>query len=76
MLRFLMPTEPVAKVHYSKPVRKRESNVDTELFNQTLLDLCNNDSWSPLVRGYPHRLKRQKQELYKDPIQNAMIGVF
>ena len=52
-----MSAETAPEVQYSKPARKRESNSDTELVKQSLLDMCGNDSWSPLLCGYAHRLR-------------------
>ena len=76
LLRFLMPTDTVPEVQYSKSARKRESSSDAEIVNQTLLDLCGDKSWSPLLCGYAHRLKRPKLELCDDTVRNAMLGVY
>ena len=66
LLRFLLPTDTVPEVQYSKSARKRESSSDTELVNQTLLELCGKDSWSPLLCGYAHTLKRPRLGLCDD----------
>ena len=65
LLRFVMPAETAPEVQYSK-TRKRESSSDTELVNQTLLELCGKDSWSPLLCGYAHTLKRPRLGLCDD----------
>ena len=75
LLRFVMPAETKPEVQYSK-TRKRESSSDAEIVNQTLLDLCGDKSWSPLLCGYAHRLKRPKLELCDDTVRNAMVGVY
>ena len=71
-----MPTKTAPQVQYSKPARKRESSDTAELVNQTLLELCGKDSWSPLLCGYAHRLKRPKLELCDDAVRNAMLGLY
>ena len=76
LLRFVMPAETKPEVQYSKSARKRESSSDAEIVNQTLLDLCGDKSWSPLLCGYAHRLKRPKLELCDDTVRNAMVGVY
>ena len=74
LLRFLMPAPTVPEVQYSK-ARKRESSSDMEIVNQTLLDMCGNDSWSPLLCGYAHKLKRPKLQLCDDVVRKAMLGM-
>ena len=75
LLRFVTPTETAPEVQYSK-TRKRESSSDTEIVNQTLLDLCGDQSWSPLLCGYAHRLKRPRLEVCDDTVRNAMLGLY
>ena len=75
LLRFLLPTDTVPEVQYSKSARKRESSSDAEIVNQ-MLDLCGDKSWAPLLCGYAHRLKRPKLELCDDTVRNAMLGVY
>ena len=75
LLRFVMPTETAPKVQHSK-TRKRGSSSDTEVVNQTLLELSGGDAWTPALCGYAHRLKRPKLQLYDDVVRNAMIGVY
>ena len=41
LLRFLMPTETVPEVQYSK-TRKRKTSTDMELMNRTLLEIGGN----------------------------------
>ena len=74
LLRFLMPAPTVPEVQYSK-ARKRESSLDREIVNQTLLDMYGNDSWSPLLCGYAHKLKRPKLQLCDDVVRKAMLGM-
>ena len=76
LLRFVMPAETKPEVQYSK-TRKRESSSDAEIVNQTLLDLCGDKSWAPLLCGYAHRLKRPKLELCDDnTVRRAMLGLY
>ena len=74
MLRFVMPMETEPKVQYSK-THKRRSNGD-DIVQRTLLELCGNDSWSPAICGYAHKLKRPKLQLCDDVVRNAMLGVY
>ena len=75
LLRFVMPTETEPKVQYDNRTHKRRSD-DDDIVHKTLLEMCGNDSWSPLLCGYAHRLKRPKLRLYDDAVRNAMIGVY
>ena len=76
LLRFLLPTDTVPEVQYSKSAWKRESSSDAEIVNQ-MLDLCGDKSWSPLLCGYAHRLKRPKLELCDDnTVRRAMLGLY
>ena len=74
LLRFVMPMETEPKVQYSK-THKRRSN-DDDIVQRTLLELCGNDSWSPAICGYAHKLKRPKLQLCDDVVRNAMLGVY
>jgi len=67
-----MPTKTEPKVQYDNRTHKRRSDDDT--IHKTLLQLCGNDSWSPVLCGYAHKLKRPKLQLYDDAVRNAMIG--
>ena len=67
-----LETEP--KVQYSKTHKRRSDDDDT--IDKTLLQLCGNDSWSPAICGYAHKLKRPKLRLYDDVVRNAMVGVY
>jgi hypothetical protein len=75
LLRYVMPTETAPEVQYSK-TRKRGSRSDTEVVNQTLLEMCGKDSWVPLLCGYAHTLKRPKLELCDDTVRKAMLGKY
>ena len=72
LLRFVMPMETETKVQYSKTHKRRSD--DDDIVNKTLLQLCGNDSWSPAICGYAHKLKRPKLQLYDDAVRNAMLG--
>ena len=74
LLRFVMPTETKPEVQYDNRTHKRRSDDDT--IHKTLLQLCGNDSWSPAICGYAHKLKRPKLQLYDDAVRNAMLGVY
>ena len=52
LLRFVMPTETVPEVQYSKTHKRRSD--DDDIVKKTLLELCGGDSWSPLLCGYAH----------------------
>ena len=74
LLRFVTPMETEPEVQYSK-THKRRSN-DDDIVQRTLLELCGNDSWSPALCGYAHKLKRPKLQLCDDIVRNAMLGVY
>ena len=74
LIRFVMPTETEPKVQYSKTHKRRSDDDDT--IDKALLQLCGNDSWSPAICGYAHKLKRPKLRLYDDAVRNAMVGVY
>ena len=73
-VRFVMPAETKPEVQYDNRTHKRRSDDDT--IHKTLLQLCGNDSWSPAICGYAHKLKRSKLRLYDDAVRNAMVGVY
>ena len=75
LLRFVMPTETEPKGQYDNRIHKRRSD-DDDTLHKTLLQLCGNDSWSPAICGYAHKLKRPKLQLYDDVVRNAMVGVY
>ena len=75
LLRFVMPTETKREVQYDNRTHKRRSD-DDGIVNKTLLEMCGNDSWSPVLCGYAHKLKRPKLQLYDDAVRNAMLGVY
>ena len=75
LLRFVMPTETEPKGQYDNRTHKRRSD-DDDTLHKTLLQLCGNDSWSPAICGYAHKLKRPKLQLYDDAVRNAMLGVY
>ena len=75
LLRFVMPTETEPKGQYDNRTHKRRSD-DDDMLHKTLLQLCGNDSWSPAICGYAHKLKRPKLQLYNDAVRNAMLGVY
>jgi predicted metalloprotease len=74
-LRFVMPTKTEPKVQYDNRTHKRRSD-DDDIVHKTLLEMCGNDSWSPVLCGYAHKLKRPKLQLYDDVVRNAMVGVY
>ena len=74
LLRFVTPADTAPEVEYSKTL-KRHSD-DDDIVNKTLLQLCGNDSWSPAICGYAHKMKRPKLRLYDDAVRNAMVGVY
>ena len=75
LLRLVMPAETKPEVQYKNKTHKRRSD-DDGIVNKTLLEMCNNDSWSPVLCGYAHKLKRPKLQLYDDVVRNAMVGVY
>jgi hypothetical protein len=75
LLRFVTHTETEPEVQYDNRTRKRRSD-DDDTVHETLLQLCGNDSWSPALCGYAHKLKRPKLQLYDDVVRNAMLGVY
>ena len=75
LLRFVMPTETEPKGQYDNRTHKRRSD-DDDMFHKTLLQLCGNDSWSPVLCGKAHTFKRPKLQLYDDGVRNAMVGVY
>ena len=70
-----MPTETKREVQYDNRTHKRRSD-DDGIVNKTLLEMCGNDAWSPVLCGYAHKLKRPKLQLYDDVVRNAMVGVY
>ena len=64
-----------ARMDNDNRTHKRRSD-DDDIVHKTLLEMCGNDSWSPVLCGYAHKLKRPKLQLYDDDVRNAMIGVY
>ena len=65
--------------HRKLSIARRSNAIDSDdddIVNKTLLQLCGNDSWSPAICGYAHKLKRPKLQLYDDDVRNAMVGVY